>query len=161
MAPDERGEVGDVLVADVHAVPSQLSDGFLHVDGIPMYDGIEGEAKAAKLFFLPLLKRASDFTALAMADTPAEAMTQFRVIELGQDAAAERRIVDIVQDVNCLGDPADFGECPGQSGWLIFHLQGLRGSDFEGGLIGLSTRFVIFCTLACQRGGFCSILRGK
>ena len=55
-----------------------------------MYDGIEGEAKAAKLFFLPLPKRASDFTALAVVDAPAEAMTQFRVIELGQDPAAER-----------------------------------------------------------------------
>jgi hypothetical protein len=55
--------VGDVLVADLQAVPSQLLDGRLHVDGVPVHDGIEGEAKAAKLFFLPLLKRASDFAA--------------------------------------------------------------------------------------------------
>jgi len=66
MAPDQRGEVGEIVVADVHAVQPDLVDGFLHVDGVPVHDGIEGEAKGAKLLFLPLLKRASDFAALAM-----------------------------------------------------------------------------------------------
>jgi hypothetical protein len=75
MAPDERGEVEDIVIADVHAVLPHLLDGRLHVDGIPVDDGIEGKAKAAKLFFLPLLKRASDFAALPMVDPPAEAMT--------------------------------------------------------------------------------------
>jgi hypothetical protein len=44
-------------------------------------------------------------------DTPGESVTQFRVIELGQDAPAERLIVDVAQGVDCLGNPADFGEC--------------------------------------------------
>ncbi len=38
------------------------------------------------------------------------------LIELGQDAPAERRVVDVAQNVNCLGDPADFGECARQCG---------------------------------------------
>jgi hypothetical protein len=114
-----RGEVGDVLVADLDAVPSQLLDGRLHVDGVPVDDGIEGKPEAAKLFFLPLPKRASDFAALAVVDTPAEAVTQFRVIELSQDAPAERGVVDVAQDVDCLGDPADFGERPAP-GWLAY-----------------------------------------
>ena len=54
----------------------------------------------------------------------AETMAQFRMVELGQDAAAERRLVNVVKDVDGLGDPADFGERAGQCGRLIFHLKG-------------------------------------
>ena len=97
MAPDQRGEVGNVIVVDIHAVQPDLADGFLHVDGVPMHSGIEGETQAAQLLFLPLLKRTPDFAAFAMMDTPAEAVTQFSMVELGQDAAAERRVVDVVR----------------------------------------------------------------
>ena len=82
MAPDQRGEVGEVLVADVHAVPPQLLDGFLHVDGVPMHDDVEGQAKGAKLLFLPPLKGASYFAAFARMNAPAPAVTQFCVVEL-------------------------------------------------------------------------------
>ena len=44
MAPDQRGEVGDVVVADVHAVRPDLAEGLLHVDGVPVHDGIESQA---------------------------------------------------------------------------------------------------------------------
>jgi hypothetical protein len=46
------GEVGDVVVADIRAVRPNLANGFVHVDGVPMHDGIESEAKGAKLLFL-------------------------------------------------------------------------------------------------------------
>jgi hypothetical protein len=36
--------VGEVVVADIHAVPAQLLEGFLYVDGIPMHNGVEGQA---------------------------------------------------------------------------------------------------------------------
>ena len=119
MAPDQRGEVGDVFVADLDAAQPELLDGFLHVDGIPVDDSIKGEAQGSKLLFLSLLKRASDFAAFPMMNAPAEAVTQFRVVELGQDAPPERRVVDIAQNVNGLGDPADFGEC-GAPGWSAY-----------------------------------------
>jgi hypothetical protein len=77
MAPDERGEVSDVFIAHIHAVTPHLLDGRLHINGVPMDDGIEGEAKAAQLLLLPLLKRASDFATLAVVDTPGEAVTPF------------------------------------------------------------------------------------
>jgi hypothetical protein len=89
MAPDQWGEVSDVVVADIHAVRPDLADGLLHVDGVPMHDGIESEAKGAQLLFLPLLERTPDFAAFAVMDTPAKAMAQFRVVELGQDAPPE------------------------------------------------------------------------
>ena len=47
MAPDQRGEVGDIVVADTDSVQPDLADGFLHVDGVPVDDSIEGEAKGA------------------------------------------------------------------------------------------------------------------
>jgi hypothetical protein len=107
--------VGDVFIAHIHAVTPHLLDSRLHVNGVPMYDGIEGEAKAAQLLLLALLERASDFAALAVVDTAGEAVTPFRVIELGQDAPAERLIVDVAHDVDCLSNPADFGQqCLGQ-----------------------------------------------
>jgi len=63
-----------------------------------MHDGIESEAEGAELLFLSLLERPPDFAALAVVNAPAEAMAQFRVVELGQDAPAERRVVDVVKD---------------------------------------------------------------
>ena len=90
MTPDQRGEVGKVVFVDFHAAQSDLLNGFLHVDGVPMHDGIESEAKGAELLFLSLLERTPDFTAFAVMNAPAEAMAQFRVVELGQDAPAER-----------------------------------------------------------------------
>jgi hypothetical protein len=48
MAPDQRGQVGDVVVVDIHALLPDVANGFLHVDGVPVYDDIEGEAQGAK-----------------------------------------------------------------------------------------------------------------
>ena len=76
MAPDQWGEVDDVVVADIHSVRPDLANGFLHVDGVPMHDGIESEAKGAKLLFLSLLKRTPDFAAFAVMNAPAETMAQ-------------------------------------------------------------------------------------
>lgn len=77
-----------------------------------------------ELFFLSLLEWTSDFTAFAVMNAPAEAMAQFGMVELGQDAPAECRVVDVVKNVDRLGDPADFGECARRGGRLIFHLKG-------------------------------------
>jgi|GEM_PF-6336349 hypothetical protein len=80
-----------------------------------MYDGIEGQAKGAKLLFLTLLKRASDFAAFAMMNAPAEAVTQLRVVELGQDAPAERRVVDILR----LCENPAAGLLPSGVSWIL------------------------------------------
>ena len=92
MAPDQRGEVGDVVVVDLDAALPELLDGFLHVDGVPMHDDVEGEAQGSKLFLLALLKRTSDFAALAMMNAPAKAVTQFRVVELGVDGCLKPHV---------------------------------------------------------------------
>ena len=76
MAPDQRGEAGNVVVLDIHALLSNVANGLLHVDGVPVDDDIESEAQGAKLLFLPLLKQASDLAAFALMNAPAEAVTQ-------------------------------------------------------------------------------------
>ena len=81
MAPDQRGEVGDVVVLDIQRGEWPPACRWRSRD-----DGIEGEAQGAELLFLPLLKRASNLPAFTMVNTPAETMTQFRVVELGQNA---------------------------------------------------------------------------
>jgi len=89
-----------------------------------MHDGIESKAWGTKLLFLSLLERIPDFAAFAVVNAPTEAMAEFCMVELGQDAAADRRVVNVSKDVDGLGDPADFGERAGQGSRLIFHLKG-------------------------------------
>ena len=66
MSPDQRGDVGEVVVVDVHTVCPDLLKRFLHVNGVPVHDGVEGETQGTELLFLHLSQRASDFAALAM-----------------------------------------------------------------------------------------------
>jgi hypothetical protein len=76
MAPDQRGEVGDIVVTDIQSVQPDLANGFLHVDGVPVHDGVESEAKGAKLLFLSLLKRAPDNSGSPRTEGVAGALTQ-------------------------------------------------------------------------------------
>ncbi len=54
MPPEYGRQTRDIGWVYDAALSGQLCDGFLHVDGVPVCDGIKGEAKCTKLFFLPL-----------------------------------------------------------------------------------------------------------
>lgn len=95
MAPDQWGDVGKVVFVDFHAAQPDLLNGFLHVDRVPVHDGVESEAQGTELLLFSLSQRASDFAALAMVNAPPEAVTQFCMVELGQDTPPERRVVDV------------------------------------------------------------------
>ena len=72
MAPDQRGEVGDVVVFDIHALLSNVANGLLHVDGVPVDDGIEGEAQGAELLLALLLEQETELEPMEfMTDTAA------------------------------------------------------------------------------------------
>ena len=45
----------------------------------------------AGTLFLPLLGRGPDYAAFTVMNAPSEAMAQFRMVELGQNAPSERR----------------------------------------------------------------------
>ena len=89
MPPEHRGYTGDVGGIDARALCFYLSDGFLHVDGIPVGHGIEDEAKGPELLFLPLPQRVTDFTAVAVVDFSRELMSKLLPIELDEDSPAE------------------------------------------------------------------------
>ena len=66
MSPNQRREVGDIGSVAAYALSRDLAKGFLHVDGVPIGDCVQGEAEGSELLFLPLAKRTSDFATLAM-----------------------------------------------------------------------------------------------
>ena len=138
MVPQKGGESCDVLRVGVLSLVSQLVHGFLHVDGVPVGDGIEDQSECAQLFFLPLSQGVSDFAAVAMMDSPCQFVALFLPVELDEDAAAERGIVDRVQDVQGLDQAAQMHEGAGACCRAVPGLQdahdagGLEMSQFEG-----------------------------
>ena len=66
MSPNQRREVGKIGIVAACALSRDLAKGFLHVDGVPIGDSIQGEAEGSELLFLPLAKRTSDFVTLAI-----------------------------------------------------------------------------------------------
>ena len=123
MSPNQRREVGDICIVAACALSRDLAKGFLHVDGVPIGDGVQGEAKGSELLFLPLTKRASDFATLAVMDPPPETVAQFLAIELDENAPTEGGIVDIAQNVDGFYDAPEFGQGASESCRAIFDLQ--------------------------------------
>jgi len=95
VTPGYRREAGDIGGEWRRSGLAELSQGFLHVDGVPMYNGVEGQSEGSELLFLPLAKRTSDFATLAMMDAPSETVAQFLAIKLDEDAPTEGGIIDI------------------------------------------------------------------
>lgn len=116
MTPYERGKPGDVGGVDVDAGAGYFAQGFLHVDGVPVYHSVESEPQRAELLLLALTQRAPDFPTLAQVNAATQTMAQFLPVELNEDSAAERRVVDIVQDVQGFYDPPKLGQsfCEGR-----------------------------------------------
>ena len=110
MTPAYGGQPSDIGGLDCHPEIVKLAQRFLHVDGVPMDDGVQGQTESAKLFLLPLTERASDFAPLAMVNPAPELVPQFLTVQLNQDSPAERLVVDITQDVQRLDVGAKIGE---------------------------------------------------
>lgn len=109
VTPGNGVQVGDIGGIDLLSAFTEPVQGLLHVDGVPVYDGVEGQAEAPELFLLSLAKWTSDFAALPVINASAEPVAKFFKVELYQDASAECRVVDIVQDVQRLDDAARVG----------------------------------------------------
>jgi hypothetical protein len=75
MAPDDWRKARDIGVDDVRSFFSDLGQSFLHIDRIPMGNGVERETESAELFFLALTKRASDFAPFAMTNAATKFVT--------------------------------------------------------------------------------------
>ena len=63
---------------------------------------------------MPLPVALTQFPTLSMKEPAGEAVTAFPTIELGENTPAVRLIIDIGQQVEGLGDPANFANGAGQ-----------------------------------------------
>ena len=70
MAPQDGRQPGDIRGLRGRPVVGEMAKRFLHVDGVPVDDCIEGEAQCAELFLLALPKRSSDFAAISVVNAP-------------------------------------------------------------------------------------------
>jgi len=104
VTPGYRRESSDIGGQRRRPGLAELAHGFLHVDSVPVDDGVEGETENPKLLLLALTQRASDFAPIAVMDAPTELVAQFLPVELKQDPSAERSVVDVSQDVQRLDD---------------------------------------------------------
>lgn len=130
VTPRDRGEAGDIGGQQGHSRALDVTQGFLHVDGVPVNDGVEGEAEHAELFFLALAKRGSDLATIAVVNPASQPVPQLLPVQLNQRAASEGGIVDGAQDVQRLDDAAELGQGLGQGGGSILDLQ--RAHDAGG-----------------------------
>jgi hypothetical protein len=64
----ERGQPGDVGLADRVAALAQRGDGGVEVAGVPQHDGVQDQAEGAELVFLAFPVRLVDLPAAAVED---------------------------------------------------------------------------------------------
>ena len=115
MPPEYGRQTGDIGGVYDAALCAQLCDGFLHVDGVPVCDGIKGEAKSSKLFFLPLAQGVAHLATISVVDFPCKFVTKLLAVELNKNTPPEVSIVDVVQDMHSLDKTPQMheGSCEG------------------------------------------------
>jgi len=64
--------------------------------------------------------------ALAVEDGPGEGVSAFGAVELGEDAPAVGLVVEVGEQVEGLGDRAEFGDGPSERGGAAAALQDAR-----------------------------------
>ena len=88
--------------------PPQLLEGGIHISGVPEDDSVYNQAKGSDLVFLPFAVALSKLAPLAMEDRPREGVASLATIELSEDSAPVRLVVDERQfaQVGCRSGPA-------------------------------------------------------
>src|SRR3954452_18036492 len=98
----------------VEALGPQLPKRRVHIDGVPQDDGVGDQAKSTELVLLPFAIALPQLAALAVKNDAGELVASFTAIELDEDAAAVRLVIDISQQVERLDDPTEFLQRPRQ-----------------------------------------------
>jgi hypothetical protein len=104
-------------------VAAEVVEGGVLVAGVPQHDGVDDEAEGAELVFLAFAVALAQLPALAVEDGPGEGMSALGPVELGQDAPAVGLVVEVGEQVEGLGDPAELGDGPAQRGGPAASLQ--------------------------------------
>ena len=108
VTPHDGGQSGNVRILRNRPEVSDLAQCFLHVNCVPVHDGVEGKPDT-KLFDLALAQWASDFATLAMMDTATKPVTQLLAVQLNQDPPTKLLIVNVPQNVQRLDDATKLG----------------------------------------------------
>src|SRR3546814_11694616 len=95
VTPEYRRESSDIGGQRWRPGLAELAHGFLHVDSVPVDDGVEGETADPEMLLLAFTQRAFDFAPIAVLDPPTALVAQFLPVALNQDPAAERSVVAV------------------------------------------------------------------
>ena len=123
MPPQNGRQPRDICGVDGIAIGVQFFDCGLHVDGIPVSDGVQREPQRAELLFLPLSQRVANLSPVTVIDFSGKLVAEFLTVQLNENAAAELSVVDVVQDVQCFNQTAEMHERLGKCCWTIPHLK--------------------------------------
>ena len=123
MPPQYWRQTRDVTGVNDLAIGCQFRDCFLHVDGIPVDDGVESEAESAELLLLALTQGVAHFAAVSMIDFSGQLVSEFLSVQLNEYAPSEICIVDIVQDVHGFDQTPQMQERFGQGCGAVSHLE--------------------------------------
>ena len=123
MPPEYGRQTRNICRVYDQALSGQLCEGFLHVDGVPMYDGIESEAKSAELFFLPLAQGVAHLAPVSMVDFSSEFVSELLTIELNENTPPECGVVDVVQDMQGFYESPQMHEGPRECRGSFLNLQ--------------------------------------
>lgn len=107
---DEGREVGDEVGRVGGALAIAVVEKAVDVAGVPKDDDVEEQAEGAELLLLALAVATAEVSAVAEEEETGEGMSGLAAIELGGETAAEGLVVDVVEEVEGLGDAADLLE---------------------------------------------------
>jgi len=93
-------------------VAAQVVEGGVLVAGVPQDDGVDDEAEGAELVLLAFAVALAQLPALAVEDGPGEGVPALGPVELSEDPSAVGLVVEVGEQVEGLGDPAEFGDGP-------------------------------------------------
>src|SRR5450755_3145432 len=103
---DQRAEPGEDLLRDRAAGGLALGAGFVEVDRVPEDGRVEHQSERAELVFHALVVALAELAVLAVADPARERVPGLLEAELGADHPAVALVVEHLQDVERLEDPA-------------------------------------------------------
>ena len=103
-------DVGQMLVSNDHAAGAQLGDDALHLQGVPQHHRVRQQPEAAGFVHDRFVVAGAEFALIGEEQPAGQAVPGLTTVELGLDARAERRVVQVAQDVAGFDQTAERGQ---------------------------------------------------
>jgi hypothetical protein len=105
-----RREAFEVGVEDGVASRAEFADGVVEVDGVPRRDRVQDESERAELVFDAVAVAVAQLAFAVVERGPGEVVAAFLEVADRFDLSPVGLVVDVVEDVQRLEDPAVLGE---------------------------------------------------